>query len=80
MQRTGRSANIARSPSSECASPDLNWTELQQGHARRNHSIRGSQFGQIVLAATFSLNVLPIINAISNAQFHPLSWGFLPAM
>ena len=44
---------MARSPSRERASPGLNWTELQQGHARLNQSIRGSQLGQIVFAATF---------------------------
>src|SRR5436305_14858248 len=60
MQRTGRSANMARIPSSECNSPGLNWTELQQGQGRRNHSILGSQFGQSVLAAEFILTALSV--------------------
>jgi hypothetical protein len=51
---------MARSPSSECDSPGLKWTELQQGQTRRIHSILGSQFGQIVLAAAFILNFLPV--------------------
>ena len=38
-------------PSSECHSPGLNLSELQQGHTLRNRSTRGSQFGQIMAAA-----------------------------
>ena len=41
---------MAQSPSSECISPGLNWTESQQGQMCRSHSTRGSQFGQILIA------------------------------
>jgi hypothetical protein len=57
MQRTGRSANKPRRPSNGCNSPGLNWTELQRGHMRRNHSTRGSQFGQTIVS-TFIPNFL----------------------
>ena len=49
---------MPKSPSNECNSPILNWTELQRGHARRSHSTLGSQFGHVI-AATFMRNFLP---------------------
>jgi len=42
---------MAKSPSNECNSHGLNWTELQQGQIRRSHNTLGSQFGQIAVAA-----------------------------
>lgn len=48
MQRTGRSANRTQRSSSECDSPGLKSTELQQGQTCLNHSTRGSQLGQII--------------------------------
>jgi len=59
MQRIGRSPKTAISPSNLRNALGLNWTELQQGQARRDQSMRGSQSGQ-VMVATFIRNFLPV--------------------
>jgi hypothetical protein len=60
MQRTGRSANMLSSPSIDFNSACLNFTELQQGHLRRNKSSRGNQFGLCLLAARILVTPLQL--------------------
>src|ERR1700691_2511677 len=47
MHRTGRSANMLSSPSTDRNSAGLNLSELQRGHSRRIHTKCGTQLGHL---------------------------------